>query len=154
SGTQPFYAGNQILTIGTGLFERALTGFDVEAGVPMPFISWLRGYAGAYFLNDKHDETWGFKSRFEARLAEGVILNAVVTDDERYSTNVNLSVEVRFAGGHFPTRFGQDFSALSRRYDQVWRDWSVHIDNSVARTDVPLINPATGNPYFLYWIDN
>lgn len=153
-GTETFYQQNQILTIGTGLYERALNGFDVEAGVPMPFLNWLRGYAGAYLLNDKNDETWGFKSRFEARLAEGVILNAVVTDDERYSTNVNLSVEIRYAGGSLPTRFGQDFSALSRRYDQVWRDWQVHIGQTVARADVPLINPDTGNPYFLYWVDN
>jgi trimeric autotransporter adhesin len=152
-GMDPLFMQNQLGTMGLAQFERAFAGWDLEAGVPFPVINWLRMYAGTYYLNFSGDDLWGARGRAEARVTEGVSLNLMVSDDRKFGTNVNLGVEVRFSGA-MPTRFGQDFSALARRYDQVRRNWPVHISQELDEAFVPLVNPETSRPYNIAWVDN
>ena len=47
-GTTPVFVGHDFATLGTGLFQQSLAGFDAEAGIPLPVINWMRIYAGMY----------------------------------------------------------------------------------------------------------
>lgn len=125
-GPAPPLMQNQPEMMGAPLVERAFAGWDIEAGIPVPVVEWLRVYAGTYYLNFSGDDFWGARGRAEARVTEGVSLNFMVTDDRQFGTNVNLGVEIRFSGA-MPTHFGQDYSALARRYDQVQRNWPIQI---------------------------
>ena len=152
-GTQTLFTGHDFSTLGRALFQQALTGFDAEAGIPLPVVNWLRVYAGFYHLNFNQDETWGVRSRIEGRLTQGVNLNFQVTNDDKFGTNLNVGVDVRF-DGRLPTRFGADTDAESRRYEQVRRQWQVQLAQNEGPRLVPLNDRATGNQIVVSWIDN
>jgi len=152
-GTVTSFYKTNLVTAGTGAFERSFAGWDAEVGTPVPVIEWLRAYAGMYNLNHDGDTTWGASGRFEARIFKGGSLNVMVSDDDKYGTNVNLGVEVRFSGG-MPTRFGQDFSAYSRRYDQVRRKWPVHVNQELDDIKVPLLKQGTTDALEFLWVDH
>ena len=151
--TDPFFVGNNIAVAGQGRVERTLSGWDLEGGGPVPgAMDWLRGYLGIYQLIDDNDETLGFHARAEARFMEGVNLNLIVNDDDRFGTNVNLGVEVRFRGT-MPTRFANGLLA-DRRYDQVRRVWPIRSGVAIEDIDVPLTRPGTDDPLQVVWVNN
>ena len=152
-GNVPTFYRNLLVTQGIGQFERAYSGFDIEGGVPFPVIEWLRMYGGTYFLDFDGDDTLGLRARAEGRVAQGVTLNLQLTEDDKFGTNLNLDVEVRFSGS-MPTRFGQDYSAVSRRYDQVRRQWNVQVSQDEDGINLPLNDPNTGDPLRFFWVDN
>ncbi len=153
TGTTPIFVGNNFSSLGTALFQQALEGFDAEAGIPVPVINWLRMYAGFYRLNFENDETWGVRSRFEGKLTEGVNLSFQVTNDDKFGTNLNIGVDIRF-DGRLPTRFGGSNDAFSRRYDQVRRQWQVQLAQTQGAFAVPLNDPATGRQIGITWVNN
>lgn len=154
-GDVPRFLGSTIGTDGIGLFERAMHGFDLEVGTPVPVVKWLRMYAGTYWLGSQNGgDATGFRGRAEARIAQGVNLNFIVTEDNRFGTNVNMDVEVRWGRRGLPTRFIRDYAALDRRYDQVRRTWPVHLSRERDDVFVPLIRPETGGEYSIVWVNN
>ncbi|MCA9090919.1 MAG: inverse autotransporter beta domain-containing protein, partial [Planctomycetaceae bacterium] len=86
-GTDVLFFGNNIGTVGTGLYEVAQRGFDFEAGTAVPMIDWLRAYAGVYYFDTKHTDVTGFSARAEARLGQDLNLNVRMTDDSMFGTN-------------------------------------------------------------------
>ena len=152
-GTTPIFVGNNFSSLGTALFQQALEGFDAEAGIPVPVINWLRMYAGFYRLNFENDETWGVRSRIEGKLTQGVNLSFQVTNDDKFGTNLNVGVDIRF-DGRLPTRFGASNDAFSRRYDQVRRQWQVQLAQTEGAFAVPLNDPATGRQIGVTWVNN
>lgn len=152
-GTDPFYYSNHIVTSGTGTFERVFHGWDLEGGGPVPLAqNWLRAYAGVYQLLDDGTATTGFRARAEARFMEGVNLNLMVSEDDKFGTNVNLGVEVRFRGT-MPTRFQSGLLA-DRRYDQVRRVWPVQVRQELDEVLVPLTQPGTDDAITVAFVDN
>ncbi|WP_437203185.1 right-handed parallel beta-helix repeat-containing protein [Planctomicrobium sp. SH664] len=153
-GNIPVYMGNTFGTNGIGFFERAYYGWDAEAGVGVPGTDWLRAYVGPYVVAYNSQETVGVRARAEARFTYGTAVNFMVTNDDKFGTNLNLNVELRFSGNALATRFGMDYTGYGRRYDQVRRNWPVqtHVDRD--GIFVPYINPRTGNDYVLTWVDN
>ena len=152
-GTTPVFVGHDFSTLGTALFQQALEGFDAEAGIPVPVINWLRMYAGFYHLNFDSDQTWGVRSRVEGRLTQGVNLSFQVTNDDKFGTNLNVGVDIRF-DGRLPTRFGGSGDAYSRRYDQVRRQWQVQLAENKGDFAVPLNDPTTGDQIAVTWVNN
>lgn len=152
-GTTPIFVGHDFATLGTALFQQSLAGFDAEAGVPLPVVHWLRAYAGFYHLSFEDDETWGVRSRIEGRLARGVNLSFQVTNDDKFGTNLNIGVDVRF-DGRLPTRFGDDDHVYTRRYDQVRRQWQVQLANNKGDYAVPLNDRITGERIVVTWVNN
>ena len=152
-GTTPVFVGHDFSTLGSALFQQSLTGFDAEAGIPVPVINWLRMYAGFYHLAFEQDDTWGVRSRVEGRLTQGVNLSFQVTNDEKFGTNLNVGVDVRF-DGRLPTRFGGSNDAYSRRYDQVRRQWQVQLAQNTGAYAVPLNDPTTGDKLEVTWVNN
>lgn len=108
------------------LYEQAYYGGDLEFGIPAPLAPWLRLYAGPYYLSHSGRNTTGIRSRAEAKLAQGVTGFFMVTNDNMYGTNLNLDIEIRYSG-QLPYRFGQTYSAMNRRYDEVRRTWPVQL---------------------------
>ena len=152
-GTTPVFVGHDFSTLGTALFQQALAGWDAEAGVPMPVINWLRGYAGVYYLTFKGDETWGVRGRFEGRVTQGIDVSVQVSNDQQFGTNINVGVDVRF-DGRMPSRFGVPADAYARRYDQVRRQWQVQLGTNKGDYAVPLNDPTTGEQIVVSWVNN
>lgn len=152
-GTTPVFVGHDYATLGTALFQQALAGWDAEAGVPMPVINWLRGYAGLYYLTFKGDETWGVRGRFEGRVTQGIDVSVQVSNDQQFGTNVNVGVDVRF-DGRMPSRFGAPADAYARRYDQVRRQWQVQLGTNEGPHTVPLNDPVTGEQIVVTHVNN
>jgi|GEM_PF-1030455 len=153
-GTQPVFTQNIFGTLGTGLFERNTTAFDLEAGTAVPGIDWLRMYAGPYFMaTSGEDDTWGVRARAEARFSRDVNLNFIVTEDDSFGTNLNLGIEVKFSGG-LPTRIAAITDPYDRRYDQVRRQWAGQVRQIRNPVPVPLLDPRDGQPLNIVWVDN
>lgn len=152
-GTDLSFLGNNLVTAGTIATERAYYGWDLEGGGPVPLAeNWLRAYGGIYQLLFEGDTTTGFRARAEARFMEGVNLNLMVSEDDKYGTNVNLGVEVRFRGT-MPTRFQSGLLA-DRRYDQVRRVWPVQTQVENVGAALPVTNPGTDDPIQIVFVDN
>ncbi len=156
-GTELAFQGNDFGTLGRGQIERSLAGFDAEAGVPLPVATFLKLFGGTYYLNAKDgDDTWGVRSRLEARIGDGATLNFQVTDDNMFGTNLNFGATVWYGGGPTsPFKFQRDRSGWARRYDPVRRAQPVQLQqdrNSVVF--VPLNNTDTGNRFNITWVDN
>ncbi len=152
-GTDVSFLENHLVTAGVGAFERAYYGWDLEGGGPVPLAeNWLRTYLGVYQLLFDDDTTTGVRSRTEARFMEGVNLNFIVSNDDKFGTNLNLGVEVRFRGT-MPTRFQSGFTA-DRRYDQVRRTWPIQTSVELEQIPVALNKPGTMDPIHIIHIDN
>lgn len=152
-GTDVSFLGNNLVTAGLGGFERAYHGWDFEAGGPVPLAqNWLRWYGGVYQMLHDHEKIFGFRTRAEARFMEGVNLNLVLSEDNKFGTNLNLGVEVRFSGT-MPTRFQSGLLA-DRRYDQVRRTWPIQTRVAQEHMPVPLNNPETGDPIQITFVNN
>jgi hypothetical protein len=154
-GTEVICFGHDFGTLGVGQVERSLSGFDAEAGVPLPVAEFLRLYAGPYFLTAKGDDTWGVRSRVEARIGQSATLNFMVTDDERFGTNLNFGATIWYGGGpSSPFKFNRDRSGLARMYDPVRRAQPVQLAQDRVAVNVPLINTDTGVRFNVTWVDN
>ncbi len=152
-GTAPVFVGHNFSTMGTGLFQQSLAGFDAEAGIPLPVINWMRIYAGLYELSSPVDQTWGVRSRVEGQVTQGVNVSVQVTNDDKFGTNVNVGVDIRF-DGRLPTRFGALNDVDNRRYDQVRRQWQVQLAENQGPRLVPLSDPTTGRNIAVTWVNN
>lgn len=152
-GTTSVFTGHDFATRGTGLFQQSLAGFDAEAGIPLPVINWMRIYAGMYELSSPVDDTWGVRSRIEGQVTQGVNVSVQVTNDDKFGTNVNVGVDIRF-DGRLPTRFGALNDAYNRRYDQVRRQWQVQVAENQGPRLVPLNDPTTGRNIAITWVNN
>jgi hypothetical protein len=154
-GTQLTCFGHDFGTVGVGQVERSLAGFDAEAGVPLPVATFLRIYGGTYFLTASGDDTWGARSRLEARVGQGATVNFMVSDDDRFGTNLNLNATIWYGGGPAsPFRFQRNRSGYSRIYDPVRRAQPVQLAQDHVAVNVPLINTDTGNRFNVTWVDN
>lgn len=67
------------------IFERPLTGADIEAGGPVPYLPFLKLYGGYAFYDYKHDsDSHVGKFRAEIRLARSVRLDAEAWNDNKF----------------------------------------------------------------------
>jgi len=170
----PTFAGNNIVFNGVQAQtrEQAATGVDFEFGAPL-FAStpWLRGYAGAYFYstsqmqsppitmgsipNQATQNPIGFRGRIDAWVSDDLLIGANVTTDPVWGTNVNAVVDFRFSGFK-PTRYFPQFTTRQRMLAPVQRNWRVAVERYGTGATVPIdvINPATGKPYFVDFVNN
>lgn len=172
-GGDPFFSGNNIVFMGqqAALREQGMSGFDVEFGMPLSqSLPWLRAYAGAYYYqadqvpaamvdapipNTTEDTPVGFRARLAAWVADDLMLGVNVTTDDVWGTNVNGVVDFRFSGFK-PTRYFPNFSTRERMLAPWERNWRIAVQQYGTATNalVTAINPDTGNPYFVSFIDN
>lgn len=72
---------------GSTVFERVADGVDFELGAPVPYLPWLKFYASGFWYDfDNFSDKVGWKTRFEAKLNEAVLLEFYTWDDNKGGT--------------------------------------------------------------------
>ena len=148
------FFGNRLGLIGTQVVESALKGYDFEFGVPVsPDTPWLRAYAGMYaYQQSSGTDPVGFRGRVEGWVSNDTSLGFMVTHDKQFGTNVNATVDWRFAGFK-PTRYFPNFSTRDRMLMPVQRSWRITASQYEEEVNILADNPRTGNNYFVVWVD-
>lgn len=171
----PYFSGNNIVFTGQQavMREQAMNGFDAEFGMPVSqSMPWLRAYAGLYYYhasqvapamsdmhttipNATHNDPWGFRARLDAWVSDDLLLGVNVTTDSVWGTNVNAVADFRFSGFK-PTRYFPQWTTRERMLAPWQRNWRIAVEQygTSRDTTIAAINPATGNPYFVSFIDN
>lgn len=153
-GSTPVFSGTGINFIGVGEFQEALRGADFELGVPVTESTpWLRAYAGMYAYSATGSDPVGVRARLEAVVSNDLTIGVNVTEDNRFGTNVNAVVDFRFSGFQ-PTRYFPQLTTRDRMLNPVQRNGRISTANFNRNVPVQAINPGTGRPYFVVWVDN
>ena len=79
-----------------------------------------------------------------------------VTTDPVWGTNVNAVVDYRFSGIRAETLLLPQWSTQERMLNPVQRSWRIAVQQyaTSANTPVDALNPNTGKPYFIDFINN
>ena len=153
-GGNPYYTGNQISFLGTQLRDQAMSGGDVEFGVPVSAnAQWLRAYSGVYGYRTTEQNTFGYRGRVEAMVSNDLTLGVMVSQDRLWGTNINATVDFKFSGFQ-PTRYFPNLSTRERMLSPVQRNWRIATHTYTQNVDVAAINPLTNQPYFITHVDN
>jgi hypothetical protein len=167
----PFFSGNNIVFQGQqGQYrEQAMGGADIEIGAPIfQSTPWLRGYVGAYYYkanqvqppmsvniaNQTNANPVGFRGHLDAWIADDLLIGVNVTTDPVWGTNVNGMVDFRFSGFK-PTRYFPQWNTRERMLAPWQRNWRIAVEQyqTATNTDVVAINPVTGKPYFVSFVN-
>jgi len=160
-GSQRFFE-NSLLIDATTTFGNAAEGVDVTATVPVPW-EMLRPYnveasAGFYHYQARDvdlPELWGYRLRADASFFDRVLHTFVeLTSDRQFDTRVVFGASLDYYGG-FENRSRIKDRQYYRMSEFVRRNYNVvTIDSTVVTPDTPVINPLTGDPYFIVHVDN
>ncbi|MDB5341790.1 MAG: Parallel beta-helix repeat protein [Schlesneria sp.] len=167
----PFFSGNNIVFQGQqGQYrEQAMGGVDAEVGAPIfQSAPWLRGYVGAYYYkanqvqppmsvtipNQTSANPVGVRAHLDAWIADDLLIGVNVTSDTVWGTNVNGMVDFRFSGFK-PTRYFPQWTTRERMLAPWQRNWRIAVEQyqTATNTDVVAINPITGKPYFVSFVN-
>ena len=148
-------AGNNVFRLRTEGRENAYSGGDIEFGGPLPVLG-RRGvnmYVGTYYLNaDEGHDTVGLSARWEMLLTESVTLNAYFTNDGTFGTNswAGISYEIP---NYRERSILEPRRVRDRLPDPVRRHNRVHHQLDVVQRNEAVINPKTGLPYFIVYVN-
>ena len=82
-------------TTTTNTFEKAVDGFDVEAGMPVPYYSRLKLFGGFNWYNfEKFKNRYGWTLRTEYAPVRFIVIDGLVSNSTK--TNVNWGMTVAF----------------------------------------------------------
>lgn len=147
--------GNTVQRIRNQRRDNAYSGFDVEAGGPLPFLG-RRGcnlYAGAYLLdNDYGYETVGFSARFQALVTSNATLDLRVTEDDTFGTNAWFSVSYTIPN-YFEDKIFEPKNVRDRLADPVYRSNRVHSNIDVVNVPEAIVNAKTGLAWNIAYVD-
>ncbi len=148
-------SGNSIYKMRTNVQENAYSGFDFEAGGPLPLLGryGMNMYPGVYYLtNGDGGDTTGFQVRWEALITQNVTVNTYLTTDEKFDTNAWVSLQYEIPN-YRNRRTLKPRRTPERLMDPVYRQNRIqtHIDSVVAPE--ALINAGTGVAYNMIHVD-
>lgn len=158
TGTVPVFKDNTFVFENMHLVQQAVSGGDVEVGVPVAAFPWLKAFAGVYYYDAKvaDEDGIGVRGRVQARVSDDTSLQLAVTDDDQFGTNFTFGVSMSFSGNRrgrmFPT-----WSTRERLYEPVNRNFRIATTQYEEGFDTPFINPNTGRPFgpgSIVFIDN
>ncbi len=147
--------GNNAFRVRNQTRQNAYSGADFEVGGPLPLLGrrGLNMYVGAYYLgNDFGYDALGFQARWEALVTESATVNVRYTNDDTFGTNSWVSIAYTIPN-YFGKRLFQPKNVQERLADPVYRSNRVHTHIDVAEVPEAAINPATGLPYFITYVD-
>ena len=148
-------AGNNVFRLRTEGRENAYSGGDIEFGGPLPVLG-RRGinmYVGTYYLNaDQGHDTVGLSARWEMLLTEAVTVNAYFTNDDTFGTNswAGISYEIP---NYRERSILEPRRVRDRLPDPVRRHNRVHHQLDIVQRNEAVINPKTGLPYFIVYVN-
>ena len=93
---------------------------DVEFGVIVPRLPWLRVFAGGYWLdNETRESKYGVSGRIEANLTDAATIQLSISDDPIFGTNVAFAVSYAIGPNWQPLRPYRKRTMHQRLYQQV-----------------------------------
>ena len=129
-------------------YERAVSGFDMEAGVPVPYMNWVNLYGGMYWYDyRKSDNKTGWTARAQIKPLKYLTSNFTAFDDNKGSASYRIdtyfsipfdsngfafgkdSVNVGISEAAWPGRHDQSGKLLDRverQYDIEVEKWAVN----------------------------
>jgi len=129
-----YWALSDLKTINATLFEQALDGWDLELGVPLPFINWAKVYAKTFRwhgeLNDDFDGN-EYSLRLNPPFSANWTVEAIVSDREEGDDVKTLTVTYNFLTGVRDQSKSQNLiqdtayqlhSMAAHRFDKVRRE--------------------------------
>ncbi|MEX2287695.1 MAG: hypothetical protein WD648_11440 [Planctomycetaceae bacterium] len=157
----PFFRVNQIMLLQRDITEIQYGGWDAEVGGPVPYFggSGLSAFVGGYILWSPDGETApGVQGRVEANINNDIQAGMRVTSDRVFGTNTWATVTLTLPRGTLHDWFRGDWfrpSSVHDRMDrQVQRNYRIAIDEHIVHTEVPAINPADSEPFFVLHVDS
>jgi len=79
-------------------YERVADGLDLELGLPIPYLPWLKIYASGFWYDfDKFKDKYGWKTRLEAKLNKAFILEFYTWDDNKGEQEYGGRIRVNMA---------------------------------------------------------
>ena len=153
------FVGNQIVYDGSRRFGEAMTGFDLEMGLPLPTEFAARhnltlNYGGYWFFGDSAEDICGVRVRAEGNVTDNVAMQVEMTDDRTFGTNVTLGVAILFPGG--ARRDGSRCTSNFRSSGEfIRRNYNVIVSQQEdLRTGLTAINPETGQAYVVQHVSS
>ncbi|MBI3324886.1 MAG: inverse autotransporter beta domain-containing protein [Candidatus Omnitrophica bacterium] len=86
---------------GISIFEKALNGFDLEAGVPVPFYSRVKVFGGFNWYNAyrQFKNRYGWTLRTEYKPLPFLVIDGLVSDDTKTNVDWGMTVAVKIPLG-------------------------------------------------------
>ena len=129
-----YWALSDLKTINATLFEQALDGWDLELGVPLPFINWAKVYAKTFrWHGESNDDFDGneYSLRLNPPFSANWTVEAIVSDREEGDDVKTLTVTYNFLTGVRDQSKSQNLiqdtayqlhSMAAHRFDKVRRE--------------------------------
>jgi hypothetical protein len=150
-GNSARFVGNNVVYNELQGYISAMTGFDMELGVPIPgkFAEAhnVRLYGGGYYYTDSQgDHITGGSARLQANLYQGVDGSVQVTNDNFFNTRAFLGISWTFGPLHRSEL--SDPSQQARLGEHVTRNYTVLAPTrGQVDPNVTAIDPITNTPY-------
>ncbi len=83
---------------GNTTYEKAVDGMDLEIGASIPYIPWLKVYGSGFWYDFKNfKDKYGWKTRLEAKLNDGIKMEFYTWDDNKGKTEYGARIRCSFA---------------------------------------------------------
>ena len=133
----------------------AYSGGDFELGGPLPLLGryGMNMYPGMYYLtNDYGHDALGFQVRWEALITQNLTVNTTLAHDSTFDTNTFVGIQYEIPNYRQQRTFHPRITR-ERLMDPVIRHTRIHqrID-TIVQNDA-LINPTSGNPWNIIYVD-
>ncbi|NLO90953.1 MAG: hypothetical protein GX410_03010 [Elusimicrobia bacterium] len=101
-------------------YEKAVSGFDLEAGLPVPYMNWVSLYGGMYWFDyQKSDNKTGWTARMQVSPLKFLTANAVAYDDNKGSASYRIDTYVSIPFDFHGFAIGKD-SVKAGISDEAW----------------------------------
>ncbi len=137
-------------------FEVALRGLDAEAGTRLFALGQghVWGYVGAYYYAGADFAGFaGARGRLVARPQKNVEVNLTVQSDSEFGTRAWVGVGLTFPGLPETRRQDNSVNLAARLSHPVERQIAVVVAEQTVRDTVAAINPLTGQPYRVVFVN-
>lgn len=86
---------------GISIFEKALNGFDLEAGAPIPYYSRIKMFGGFYWYNayEQFKNRYGWTLRTEYKPLPFLVVDGLVSDDTKSNVDWGMTVAIKIPLG-------------------------------------------------------
>ncbi len=149
-------SGNNVVRSFSEMRENAYEGFDWKVGTPVPWLGrrGMKTFLGMYYLNSEFgsQEALGFSAQFQLQATESLELNAFYTNDEAFGTNSWFNIAYSIPHTRHK-RILRPKSVRERLSDPVRRTNTIHTRVESSTLTVAEINPKTGLPWFITYVD-
>jgi len=79
----------------TNIYEKAVDGFDAEAGLPLPFVNWIKIYGSGYWYNyEMFSNKEGWRIRSQIQPFEHTKINLIFWDDNKGDHEFRVDVRI------------------------------------------------------------